>query len=95
LKEFSVEVPRKTREKLQTVGDVIKYIEEKASVLTPHDPVSVVRADQRRKHGWPCFLFRVAERLAAQTERMNFALLRHSFTWRAQSFLGQLIRDLA
>jgi acyl carrier protein len=29
--EFSVEVPDEDAEKLQTVGDVIKYIEEKAS----------------------------------------------------------------
>ncbi|MEI8294203.1 MAG: acyl carrier protein [bacterium] len=28
--EFSVEVPDEDAEKLQTVGDVIKYIEEKA-----------------------------------------------------------------
>ena len=29
--EFSVEVPDEDAEKLQTVGDVVKYIEEKAS----------------------------------------------------------------
>jgi acyl carrier protein len=29
--EFSVEVPDEDAEKLQTVGDVIKYIEEKAA----------------------------------------------------------------
>jgi acyl carrier protein len=29
--EFSVEVPDEDAEKLQTVGDVIKYIEEKSS----------------------------------------------------------------
>ena len=29
--EFSVEVPDEDAEKLQTVGDVIKYIEEKTS----------------------------------------------------------------
>jgi len=29
--EFSVEVPDEDAEKLQSVGDVIKYIEEKAS----------------------------------------------------------------
>ena len=29
--EFGVEVPDEDAEKLQTVGDVIKYIEEKAS----------------------------------------------------------------
>ena len=29
--EFSVEVPDEDAEKLQTVGDVIKYIEDKAS----------------------------------------------------------------
>ncbi len=29
--EFSVEVPDEDAEKLQTVGDVIKYIEEKAN----------------------------------------------------------------
>ena len=29
--EFSVEVPDEDAEKLQTVGDVVKYIEEKAA----------------------------------------------------------------
>lgn len=29
--EFSVEVPDEDAEKLQTVGDVVKYIEDKAS----------------------------------------------------------------
>ena len=29
--EFSVEVPDEDAEKLQTVGDVVKYIEEKTS----------------------------------------------------------------
>ena len=29
--EFSVEVPDEDAEKLQTVGDVVKYIEEKSS----------------------------------------------------------------
>ena len=29
--EFSVEVPDEDAEKLQTVGDVVRYIEEKAS----------------------------------------------------------------
>lgn len=29
--EFSVEVPDEDAEKLQTVGDVVKYIEEKAT----------------------------------------------------------------
>ncbi len=30
--EFSVEIPDEDAEKMKTVGDVIKYIEEKASV---------------------------------------------------------------
>ena len=30
--EFSIEIPDEDAEKMKTVGDVIKYIEEKASV---------------------------------------------------------------
>ena len=36
--EFSVEVPDEDAEKLQTVGDVVKYIEEKARSQAANSP---------------------------------------------------------
>src|SRR4029434_4589799 len=49
--EFSVEVPDEDAEKLQTVGDVVKYIEEKANKEYPTGVGSVVRSGNVR-HGF-------------------------------------------
>ena len=60
--EFSVEVPDEDAEKLQTVGDVMKYIEEKASKQGRNaarqlpDPRSAQRAGPAGKTRLrPCF----------------------------------------
>jgi acyl carrier protein len=56
--EFGVEVPDEDAEKLQTVGDVIKYIEDKSTKHeTAPGPSGPGRFSQSEKTRlWPCFL---------------------------------------
>ena len=52
--EFSVEVPDEDAEKLQTVGDVIKYIEERAKRNRTLTSASFLLKQETRLR--PCFL---------------------------------------
>ena len=63
--EFSVEVPDEDAEKLQTVGDVIKYIEERAKQAGADSEASI----PCEKHGCGrVFLLPVASRREAATD---------------------------
>ena len=59
--EFSVEVPDEDAEKLQTVGDVVKYIEEKRQAIGGHPAGTFVRA-QRNTASAVFFVSRFADR---------------------------------
>ena len=56
--EFSVEVPDEDAEKLQTVGDVVKYIEEKAQqAIDVAAAAARFRQCNSKTRLRPCFLF--------------------------------------
>ncbi len=60
--EFSVEVPDEDAEKLQTVGDVVKYIEEKASKSNSRPSAETFVRDQQNTASAVFFVSRFADR---------------------------------
>ena len=94
--EFSVEVPDEDAEKLQTVGDVVKYIEEKARSNKRYAVRAPIRQRSalipRKTRLRPCFFVSGCRAgSSGQTEPMNFVLLERPLFYVAGhyvSFLG-------